>query len=109
MDLTTLILIILVVALVAYFMNRNRTIAGGTERPTYDDPDYRSGGSIGGGGTERPTYDDPDYRSGGSIGGSIGGSPSAGTSHRKSDTGAAPAQRPQHDDPNYRSGGSIGR
>ena len=84
MDLTTLILIIVVIALVGYFMNRNRTIARGTERPTYDDPDYRSGGSI-------------------------GGSPSAGTSHRKSDTGGASAQSPRNDDPNYRSGGSIGK
>jgi len=84
MDLTTLIVIIVIVALVVYFMNRNRTIARGTEQPTYDDPDYRSGGSI-------------------------GGSPSAGTSHRKSDIGGTSAQSPHHDDPNYRSGGSIGR
>jgi hypothetical protein len=105
MDLTTLILIIVIVALVGYFMNRNRTIARGTERPTYDDPNYRSGGSIGGGSTAQPTYDDPDYRSSGSI----GGSPSAGTSHRKSDTGGASAQSPRNDDPDYRSGGSIGR
>jgi len=105
MDMTTLILIIAIVALAAFLMNRNRMGARGTERPTYDDPDYRSGGSIGGGsGSARPTHDDPDYRSGGSI----GGAPSASTSHRKSDTGAVSAQRPQNDDPNYRSGGSIG-
>ena len=88
MDLTTLIVIIVVVALLVFFMNRNRTIARGTERPTYDDPNYRSSGSIGGS--------------------QSGGSPSASTSHQKSDTGGASAQRPSHDDPDYRSGGSIG-
>jgi hypothetical protein len=85
MDLTTLIIIIAVIALVMFFLNRNRMMPGsgnsGVDRPTYDDPNYASSGSIGGGpetleersvgGPEpsEPAYDDPKYRSGGSIGG----------------------------------------
>jgi hypothetical protein len=73
MDLTTLIIIIAVIALVMFFLNRSRTMPGtgytnrGVDRPTYDDPNYASSGSIGG--TDQPVYDDPNYVSGGSIGG----------------------------------------
>jgi hypothetical protein len=82
MDLTTLIIIIAVIALVMFFLNRSRMMPGaGYGNPGVDDPNYASGGSIGGapetleersvGGPEpsEPTYDDPKYRSGGSIGG----------------------------------------
>jgi len=94
MDTTTLLIIIVVVLAVAFIMSRNRGTSGGTyprntntgpERPTYDDPDYTSSGSIGGSEADRPaprersvgdsggrSYDDPNYRSGGSIGGSSG-------------------------------------
>src|SRR5687768_10571266 len=100
MDTMSIILIIVVIALLVFFMNRSRTIARGSNRPTYDDPDYRSGGSIGGAsggasGGARPTHDSPDYRSGDSIGGS-GGTTST-TSHRK-DTGNASVQRSRNDD-----------
>ncbi len=44
----SIILIIVVIALLVFFMNRSRTIARGSNQPRYDDPDYRSGGSIGG-------------------------------------------------------------
>ena len=91
MDTTTLLIIIIVVLVVAFIMSRNRGTYGGyprntntgPERPTYDDPNYRSGGSIGGAEVDEPaprersvgdsggrSYDDPNYRSGGSIGGS---------------------------------------
>ena len=94
MDTTTLLIIIVVVLVVALIMSRNRGMYGGgyprntntgPERPTYDDPNYTSAGSIGGTEEDQPapqprersvgdsggrTYDDPNYRSGGSIGGS---------------------------------------
>jgi len=95
MDTTTLILIIVIIALVLFFMNRNRTASRG---PTnYTDPNAR--------GDERPTYDDPNYTSGGSI----GGSPDVELPRERTAGGIeTPSNRPRHDDPNYRSGGSIG-
>ncbi|HEX5691427.1 MAG TPA: hypothetical protein VFX76_15540, partial [Roseiflexaceae bacterium] len=75
MDMTTLILIIAVIALVMFFMNRNRMVsrgpgtyndpyAGGNERPSYDSPEYRSGGSIGG---DRTGVEIPDDRAVGGL------------------------------------------
>jgi hypothetical protein len=93
MDLTTLRIIGLIIIVVVMLLNRSR---GG-----YSGPFYGRGNR----GAERPTYDDPNYRSSGSIGGAepplrergVGeGAPAAGPS------------RPSNDDPNYRSGGSIG-
>jgi hypothetical protein len=92
MDLTTLLVIGLIIVVVVMLISRNRTMgggpistnrAGGVDRPSYDDPGYSSSGSFGsndaepapqersvGGttGSARPTKDDPNYRSGGSIG-----------------------------------------
>jgi len=105
MDLTTLIIIIAVIALVMFFLNRSRMMPGagygtpGVDRPTYDDPNYASGGSIGD--ADQPVYDDPKYRSGGSI----GGAPE--TLEERSVAGPEPSE-PAYDDPKYRSGGSIG-
>ena len=94
MDTTTLLIIIIVVLVVAFLMSRNRGMLGG--------PSTRSGGA----GPERPTYDDPDYTSTGSIGGAEAPAP---TSHRRSvEGGATPSSGRANDDPNYRSGGSIG-
>lgn len=96
MDTTTLLIIIIVVLVVAFLMSRNRGMLGG--------PSTRSGGV----GPERPTYDDPDYTSSGSIGGADAPAP---TSHRRnvgSVDGGTPASGRTNDDPNYRSGGSIG-
>jgi hypothetical protein len=73
-----ILFVLLLVAL--YFFNRSRPAAPGT----YDDPRYRSKGSIGGG---QRDYDDPDFRSSGSIGGS---------------------KKKAYDDKNFKSGGSIG-
>jgi hypothetical protein len=116
MDTTTLLIIVGIVLLVMFLLNRSRYNAGGTpygpfnrgdERPRYDDPDYTSAGSIGGGAVDnQPRYDDPNYTSAGSIG---GGEPPL----RERSVGEAPPptperERPSHDDPNYRSGGSIG-
>jgi hypothetical protein len=94
MDLTTLLIIGLIIVVVVMLFSRNRGFGtggspiytnrtGGVDRPTYDDPDYTSSGSFGGNGAEAP----PQERS---VGGTSG------------------AARPTHDDPNYRSGGSIG-
>jgi hypothetical protein len=71
MDLTTLLVIGLIVVVVVMLLSRNRGFGaggspiygdrtGGVDRPTYDDPGYT--------GASRPTHDDPNYRSGGSIG-----------------------------------------
>jgi len=92
MDLTTLLVIGLIILVVVMLISRNRTMgggpistnrAGGVDRPTYDDAGYTSSGSFGGNGADpapqersvggttgsaRPTNDDPNYRSGGSIG-----------------------------------------
>ena len=91
MDTTTLIIIIVVVLAVMYFMNRSR---GG-----YANPNTRNTGV----GPERPTYDDPDYTSTGSIGGT-----DRTVLHERSVGDGQPSSGATHDDPNYRSGGSIG-
>jgi hypothetical protein len=63
MDTSTIIIIVLVLAAIAYFVFRRGRPA---PRGTYDDPKVRSSGSIGGG---PRAHDDPKVRSGGSIGG----------------------------------------
>ena len=93
MDISTLVIIVVVIALVMFFLNRNRGAARG---PFYNDTTSR--------GNERPTYDGPNYTSSGSI----GGAPAPDSLHERSDGGPAPSSSPRHDDPNYRSGGSIG-
>ena len=114
MDATTIMLIVVAVILLIgwYFFNRNRV----APRGTYDDENYRSGGSIGGG---QRTYDDPDFRSSGTIGGggpsydasetesrgSIGCAP---TSHRPESQATTDRERPRHDSKDFKSGGSIG-
>ena len=93
MDLTTLLVIGLIIVVVVMLISRNRGAGaggspmygdrtGGVDLPTYDDPGYTSSGSIGGSGAEPPAQER-----------SVGGSGSSGRTH---------------DDPNYRSGGSIG-
>ncbi len=80
MDTTTIIIIVAVIALIAFYLyNRSKP----APRGTYDDKDVRSSGSIGGG---TRAHDDPNVRSSGSIGG-----------------GAR-----AHDAPEHTSGGSIG-
>lgn len=80
MDTTTVIIIVAVIALIAFwFYNRNKP----APRGTYDDKNTRSSGSIGGG---TRAHDDPNVRSSGSIGG--------GTR--------------AYDTPDHTSGGSIG-
>lgn len=82
--------VLLLVMFVAsrFFGGRRNEPAG-----TYDDPNTRSGGSIGGSGGQpgQRTYDDPNVQSGGSFGGSRG----------------APGQS-TFDDPDVQSGGSFG-
>jgi hypothetical protein len=80
MDSTTIGIIVLVIAAIAFYIYRRSRPA---PQGTYDDPDVRSSGSIGGG---TRAYDDPDVRSSGSI----GGGPRA------------------YDSPEVKSGGSIG-
>jgi len=95
MDITTLIIIIAVVAIVLFLLNRNRMASGNpyyNNSPT-NDPYAR--------GAESPTYDDPNYTSAGSIGGAPMPEPPRERSLGESGGG-------RHDDPNYRSGGSIG-
>ncbi|CAN5788284.1 hypothetical protein BH10CHL1_BH10CHL1_11410 [soil metagenome] len=90
MNSTTIWIILGVVALVAlYLYNRSRPAARGT----YDDPNARSSGSIGGG---TRANDDPNVTSRGSIGG------------RSTDTTKDETVKPAHDDPNFKSGGSFG-
>ena len=91
MDMTTLIIIFAVIALVMFFMNRGRTISRGPT--TYGDPYTR--------GNERPTYDDPGYSSAGSIGGTR-------EPDMPQERSVGRINEPHHDDPKYRSGGSIG-
>ncbi len=94
MDTTTLLIIVVVVVVVALIISRNRSATGGA-------PYTRTGPT----GTDRPTYDDPDYTSAGSIGGSEVVTPVP--QERSVGGTSGPAER-THDDPNYRSGGSIG-
>jgi hypothetical protein len=92
MDLTTLLFIGIIFLVIVLLLTRNRSAGGpyygsrGTERPTYDDPGYRSGGSIGA--AEPPLQER-------SVGSNAPAAPSG-------------SNRPANDDPNYRSGGSIG-
>lgn len=114
MDTTTLIILGVVALLGFYLYNRNRVKPQGT----FDDENYRSGGSIGGG----PAYDDENYRSGGSIGGSsqtAHDSPdfkSGGTIAGQERAVSSPApettnrgsEKLRHDSRDFKSGGSIG-
>ncbi|MEZ4731993.1 MAG: hypothetical protein R3E79_33160 [Caldilineaceae bacterium] len=122
MDSTTILVIVVVVALIAWFFyNRSRP----APRGTYDDKRTRSSGSIGGG---NRAYDDPAHRSSGSIGGgsrsydspkqeshgSIGGSPSShsnrterGQRHNDAIRDRDDSER-HHDDERFKSKGSIG-
>ncbi len=116
MDTTTLIMLGLgaIVLLGIYLYNRNRV----KPRGTFDDENYRSGGSIGGG----PAHDDENYRSGGSIGGSsqtAHDSPdfkSGGSIAGQKRTVSSPSpkttnsgsEKPRHDSRDFKSGGSIG-
>ncbi len=78
-------LFLLLIVGISQYMRRNRPAPPGT----YDDPNMRSGGSIGGeaGRPTQRTYDDPNLRSGGSIGG---------------------GNVRSYDDPDIQSGGSFG-
>ena len=93
MDLTTLLVIGLIIVVVVMLISRNRGFGAGGS-PMYRD---RTGG------VDRPTYDDPGYTSSGSIGGSVAEPPA----QERSVGGTAGSNR-TNDDPNYRSGGSIG-
>ena len=126
MDSTALWIIIAVVAILAFFFyNRSRPAPPGT----YNDPNRRSSGSIGGG---NRAYDDPNRRSRGSIGGgnraydapehesrgSIGGSPNRHNDpdeqhderhHDDRDiTRERIGSQRKHDDERFKSKGSIG-
>jgi hypothetical protein len=92
MDLTTLLIIGLIIVVVVFLISRNRGGYG-------SGPVYRN---QTGGGVERPTYDDTGYTSSGSIGGS------AMPPQERSVGGGASNSGRTNDDPNYRSGGSIG-
>ena len=92
MDLTTLLIIGLIIVVVVLLISRNRG-AG------YGSPVYRNQT----GGVDRPTYDDTGYTSSGSIGGSAAPPP-----QERSVGGGSTSSGRTNDDPNYRSGGSIG-
>jgi len=92
MDLTTLLVIGLIIVVVVMLISRNRGVGSGG--PIYRDQT---------GGVDRPTYDDPGYTSSGSIGGSAVEPPA-----QERSVGDTSGSSPTHDDPNYRSGGSIG-
>jgi hypothetical protein len=93
MDLTTLLVIGLIIVVVVLLISRNRG-AGYGGSPVYRDQT---------GGVDRPTYDDTGYTSSGSIGGSAAPPP-----QERSVGGASGNAGRTNDDPNYRSGGSIG-
>ena len=93
MDLTTLLVIGLIILVVVLLISRNRATGG--RGPIYTN---RTGG------VDRPSYDDPGYSSSGSFGGN-GAEPA---SQERSVGGTTGSARPSNDDPNYRSGGSIG-
>jgi len=94
MDLTTLLVIGLIVVVVVMLFTRNRGFGSGSG------PVYRNQT----GGVDRPTYDDTSYTSSGSIGGSVAEPPP----QERSVGDASSGNSRTHDDPNYRSGGSIG-
>jgi len=91
MDLTTLLIIGLIIVVAVMLFSRNRSMGSGG--PVYRDQT---------GGVDRPTYDDSGYTSSGSIGGSVAEPPA-----QERSVGGGTSSR-THDDPNYRSGGSIG-
>ena len=91
MDLTTLLIIGLIIVVAVMLFSRSRR--AGSSGPVYGNQT---------GGVDRPTYDDSGYTSSGSIGGSVAEPPA-----QERSVGGASSGR-THDDPNYRSGGSIG-
>jgi len=92
MDLTTLLVIGLIIVVAVWMISRNRS--AGSSGPIYGNQT---------GGVDRPTYDDPGYTSSGSIGGSVVEPPA-----QERSVGDTSGSGRTHDDPNYRSGGSIG-
>lgn len=92
MDTTTLLIIVIVVLVIVFVMSHRGGMTGGSPYGT-----TRRTGS------ERPTYDDPDYTSTGSIGGTEARTPPVSHQRSVGDSGGR-----TNDDPNYRSGGSIG-
>jgi hypothetical protein len=94
MDLTTLLLIGLIIVVVVVLLSRNRGFGSGGG-PMYGDRTR---------GVDRPTHDDLGYTSSGSFGGSSVEPPA----QERSVGGTSGSGGRTHDDPNYRSGGSIG-
>ena len=93
MDLTTLLVIGLIIVVGVLLISRNRG-GGYGGSPVYRDQT---------GGVDRPTYDDSGYTSSGSIGGGVASPP-----QERSVGGGTSGSGRTNDDPNYRSGGSIG-
>jgi hypothetical protein len=91
---TILLVVFLVIALVAMWMRSSGSL--GRTGP------YRSRGFDG-----RSVYDDPNYRSSGSIGGRSGTYQDAGYRPAPQPERREPS-RPAYDDEAFRSGGSIG-
>jgi hypothetical protein len=96
---TILLVVILGVLALAMWWMRSSGAAGPSR---FGGRNYRSG--IG---RERSTYDDPDFRSTGSIGGSSGTYQDAGYRPVSRPERREPS-RPAYDDEEFRSGGSIG-
>ena len=109
MDGSTIWIVLIVVAIIAFFMFRRNRPA---PRGTYDDPKVSSSGSIGGGprahddpkvsssgsiGGGPRAYDSPDVKSGGSLGNLHTGDTSRETTNRisREDRDAANARRPR--------------
>jgi hypothetical protein len=93
-----LVILLVVVGLAMMWMRSSGAMPGGL------------GGSSGrrrGTGSARPTYNDPDYRSSGSIGGRGGSYQDAGYRPTAGSERREPSQ-PAYDDDEFRSGGSIG-
>jgi hypothetical protein len=105
MDTTTILIILGIIVLLAALFMRNRV----APRGTYDDPNARSSGSIGGGAR---AYEDPDVRSGGSFGGGPRAydDPAATNSGTfgGSSGGGNTANPDTYDEPGVRSGGAFG-
>ena len=94
MDTTTLLILVIIVLVVLLVMSRRGGMTGGSPYGT---------GTTRRTGPERPTYDDPEYTSTGSIGGTEVRTPPVSHQRSVGETGGR-----TNDDPNYRSGGSIG-
>jgi len=132
MDMTTLIIVAIVLLAMLYLMRNRATPAGyGPTTRRYDDADIRSGGSIGGPSTydtgytrtddamQSRAYDTPEVRSGGGIGTASGPAISPDYSAETSTYRRTPVDQPamtsddddeerRYNSPNVRSGGGIG-